>query len=78
MKDIQISPKINPLSNNADIYQGPKAILPAFNIPSFNVQRAFEAGVKRKFLINTWGGLGDQICAEPAMRFAFKDRKSVV
>src|SRR5690606_12119970 len=24
------------------------------------------------FLINTWGGLGDQVCAEPAIRFALK------
>lgn len=49
-----------------------KAVLPASQIPSFNVQQAFERGVAHKFLITTWGGLGDQACAEPVLRAALK------
>lgn len=41
-------------------------------VPTWNVDRAFERGTARNFLINTWGGLGDQVCAEPAIRFALK------
>lgn len=40
--------------------------------PSFNVQCAVDRGTHRNFLINTWGGLGDQVCAEPAIRYALK------
>lgn len=50
----------------------PRVLLPARMVPSFNVKEAFDRGVERKFLINTWGGLGDQVCAEPAIRFALK------
>lgn len=44
--------------------------IPAFMIPSWNVEQAFKKGTQKKFLIKTWGGLGDQVCAEPAIRFA--------
>jgi hypothetical protein len=50
----------------------PRVVLPARMVPSFNVKEAFDRGVERKFLINTWGGLGDQVCAEPAIRYALK------
>lgn len=47
-------------------------VVPASMIPSFNVSQAFERGVSRNFLIKTWGGIGDQVAAEPAIRFALK------
>ncbi len=47
----------------------PRALMPARMIPSFNVTKAFENGTAKNFVINTWGGLGDQISAEPAVRF---------
>ena len=50
----------------------PRVVLPARMVPSFNVKEAFDRKVERKFLINTWGGLGDQVCAEPAIRYALK------
>lgn len=50
----------------------PMCAIPAFMIPSWNVEQAFKKGTQKKFLIKTWGGLGDQVCAEPAIRFALK------
>lgn len=50
----------------------PMCAVPAFMVPSWNVEKAFQKGVERKLLFRTWGGLGDQVCAEPAIRFALK------
>jgi hypothetical protein len=69
--DLMPTPRINPLGHMAeskDVIQ-----VPAHMIPAFNVWKAFEEGKNRKFLINTWGGLGDQICSEPAIRYALKN-----
>lgn len=41
-------------------------------IPGVRVNRAMELGVARKMLFHTWGGLGDQACAEPTLRYALK------
>jgi Glycosyltransferase family 9 (heptosyltransferase) len=49
--------------------------VPAWCIPDFRTAMAIQAGVERNILIKTWGGLGDQICAEPTMRFALKTFK---
>lgn len=43
--------------------------LPAFHIPGFRAQRAREAGLANKWLIYTWGGLGDAVCATPTIQF---------
>jgi ADP-heptose:LPS heptosyltransferase len=45
--------------------------IPAKQIPPLKFQLADQAGVKQ-ILITAYGGLGDQVCAEPAMRAAFK------
>jgi hypothetical protein len=68
------SPSLDPSNHVAksQAKQAPKVLMPAHEIPSYRVAVAFEKGLQRKFLINTWGGLGDQICAEPAIRFALK------
>lgn len=47
-------------------------IIPAMMIPSWNISQAFERGNQSKFLLTTWGGLGDQVCAEPTLRHALK------
>lgn len=50
--------------------------IPAMEIPSFRMHLAVEAGIDRKMLFLTGGGLGDNICAEPVFRWAldnFKD-----
>lgn len=39
-------------------------------IPGFRAALAVQDGVETKLLFRTWGGLGDQICAEPTLRFA--------
>jgi hypothetical protein len=51
-------------------------VLPGIMIPSFRTSMAIERGVERKILLRTWGGLGDQICAEPTLRFALKTFKN--
>jgi hypothetical protein len=47
-------------------------VIPADQIPGFRVFQAQERGVSRNILLRTWGGLGDQICAEPTLRYALK------
>src|SRR5690242_14105396 len=45
--------------------------VPGGMIPSFRTTKAIEDGVERKLMFKTWGGLGDQICCEPTIRYAF-------
>lgn len=51
-------------------------VIPGIMIPSFRTSMAIERGVEKKILLKTWGGLGDQICAEPTLRFALKTFKA--
>lgn len=41
-------------------------------LQTFRTALAIERGVENNLLLRTWGGLGDQICAEPTLRFALK------
>lgn len=53
-----------------------KIVISAREIPAFRTAVAKEKGLLGKLLFKTWGGLGDQICAEPTLRYAlgnFKD-----
>lgn len=45
--------------------------LPAKQIPTIKYHLAKEAGIK-KIMMTTSGGLGDQVVAEPTLRYAFK------
>lgn len=45
--------------------------VPAKNIPTFRYQIAQKNGIKQ-IMMTTWGGLGDQVCAEPTLRYAFE------
>lgn len=49
-----------------------RLVIPAMFLPAFRTQVAIENGVERKLLFKTWGGIGDQICAEPTLRYAMK------
>lgn len=46
--------------------------IPMQLLPIFRSSLANEAGVARKLMFRTWGGLGDQICAEPTLRYGLK------
>lgn len=49
--------------------------IPVTHLPIFRTQIAIEAGVERRLLFRTWGGIGDQICAEPTLRYALRTFK---
>lgn len=53
-------------------------LVPGDQFPPWRTKIALEAGTARNLLFTTWGGIGDQICAEPTLRYAvetFKDCK---
>lgn len=50
-------------------------VFPGSVIPSFRTQLAIQNKVNKNLLLHVWGGLGDQVCAEPTLRFAFKSFK---
>lgn len=55
--------------------------VPAMEIPCFRTMIAVDKGVQNKILIHTCGGIGDYLCAEPAIRYAcntFKDTQVYV
>jgi len=47
-------------------------IIPAKMIPGFRTMKAIELGTQDNLLITTWGGIGDQVCAEPTLRYALE------
>jgi hypothetical protein len=53
----------------------PKVVMPAEQIPSFRTMMALKNKVADNLMFTTWGGLGDQICAEPTLRFALETFK---
>lgn len=46
--------------------------IPFMQHPLFRTQYAIQNGVERRLMFKTWGGIGDQICAEPTLRYALK------
>lgn len=52
-----------------------RVAIPVTHLPIFRTQIAIERGVERKLMFRTWGGLGDQICAEPTLRYALQSFK---
>jgi len=48
-------------------------MFPARQYPPFVISEARQNKVADRFLIHAWGGLGDQICAIPAIEFAMKN-----
>ena len=49
-----------------------RVTIPAMIHPLFKTQLAIQNGVEKNILFKTWGGIGDQICAEPTLRYALK------
>ncbi len=60
---------------NPDLTKIQNIMIPAKMIPGFRSTLAIQTGVERNLLFKTWGGLGDQICAEPTLRYALKSFK---
>jgi hypothetical protein len=52
-----------------------RVAIPMNFLPIFRSQIAIQNGVEKNLLFKTWGGLGDQICAEPTLRFVLKNFK---
>ncbi len=46
--------------------------VPVNFLPQFRTTIALQRKVEKNLLFRTWGGLGDQICAEPTIRYALK------
>lgn len=44
--------------------------IPAMIMPAFRTSVAIQNKTERNLLFRTWGGIGDQICAEPTLRYA--------
>ncbi len=49
--------------------------VPLMQLPRFKTGYAIEQGTERNIIFVTWGGLGDQICAEPTLRYALETFK---
>ncbi len=43
--------------------------VPCNQVPSIRAALSIQAGNRKRWLIKGWGGLGDQVCAEPTIRF---------
>jgi hypothetical protein len=52
-----------------------RVAIPAIMVPSFRTSMAIQNKTETNLLFRTWGGLGDQICAEPTLRYALKSFK---
>lgn len=50
-------------------------VIPAMQHPTYRTALAVQNKVANNLLFRTWGGLGDQICAEPTLRYALKSFK---
>lgn len=46
--------------------------VPQHQLPVARTDNAVRRGVERNLCFRTWGGIGDQICAEPTLRYALK------
>ena len=51
--------------------------IPGWRIPAWRTDYAIQHGTAENILIKTWGGIGDQICAEPTLRYALSHFKNV-
>lgn len=71
-----LSPFQQTPSSSEKIDPNQRVSIPVTFHPGFRSAIAQQNGVHRTLLLKTWGGLGDQICAEPTLRHAlnhFKD-----
>lgn len=54
-----------------------RIVIPATEMPAFRTFKAEQNGTLENILFTTWGGIGDQICAEPTLRFALEQFKNI-
>lgn len=52
-------------------------VLPGHQIPSFRNMVALQNRVEKNILVKVWGGIGDQACSEPCLRWALDTFKGV-
>lgn len=57
---------------NPKLKPGDRVTIPFEIHPLFKTEYAIQKGVEKNLLFRTWGGIGDQICAEPTLRYALK------
>lgn len=62
--------------NNPILKKDDRVTIPISHHPLFRVEYAIQKGVEKNLLFRTWGGIGDQICAEPTLRYALKKFKN--
>lgn len=62
-------------SKEPKITRDSRVQIPALMHPLFRTSYAIQNGVERNLIFRTWGGIGDQICAEPTIRYAIKHFK---
>lgn len=63
------------LSSNLNFVDGEMIAVPGMIIPSYRQKLAKSKGFSKNALIYAIGGLGDVMCAEPAIRWAMKNYK---
>jgi hypothetical protein len=66
---------VNPITPGTKFSHRDTISLPIMHLPLFRSHIAIQNKVEKNLLFKTWGGLGDQICAEPTLRFALKNVK---
>jgi len=60
---------------NPILKPGDQVRIPFEMHPLFRTEHAIQKGVEKNILFHTWGGLGDEICTEPTLRYALKKFK---
>lgn len=70
-----IKQKIHAITRQSKFSDNDTISVPINHLPLFRSQIAIQRQTSKKLLLRTWGGLGDQICAEPTLRFALKSFK---
>lgn len=52
-------------------------LIPEMNLPGMRARWAIAGGFERNIVMKVHGGLGDQVCSEPTLRFALETLKDV-
>lgn len=58
-----------PAADNAPPWET-QSLIPTFMLSNMRADYAVRNGFSKRLMLRTWGGLGDQICAEPTLRYA--------
>ena len=69
--------RINQVPEGQKLDEKMGLMFPCTQVPSFRTVLSEQRGVRNKLLITVSGGIGDQICAEPTIRYAIEHFKGV-